>query len=307
NLEPLWASASQPSQYTEGPSEPVQDESPVEEVEPVKAKRKYTRRRQPLKKSDKEFVEPWTIEEEIALCKAWVSTSKNNIKGNGKKASGFWTEVGTLATIKSLKKPCIAGFMKPINSTPPTTPPLHHHSPLPTSSSMIVIPSTPKPTTNKPLYHGMPSLLTRRQKRQKLSPTSGTMGQRTSILLAGETLGDEEEEYPFVNKYLNFQEEHIMLMKEKSCPVYDTDNKEGELMPVYDTDIEDVIEEEEGCVGKEGFGREKDNIEDVVVVDNDLCSSMIQTILSVDFEEDINTKSHELMSFGKSILIKVSK
>nr|GFD18301.1 hypothetical protein [Tanacetum cinerariifolium] len=64
-----------------------------EEVEPVKAKRKYTRRRQPLKKSDKEFVEPWTIEEEIALCKAWVSTSKNNIKGNGKKASGFWTEV----------------------------------------------------------------------------------------------------------------------------------------------------------------------------------------------------------------------
>nr|GEY42110.1 hypothetical protein [Tanacetum cinerariifolium] len=45
--------------------------------------------------------------------------------------------VGTLATIKSLKKPCIAGFMNPINSTPPPTPPLHHHSPPPTSSSMI--------------------------------------------------------------------------------------------------------------------------------------------------------------------------
>nr|GEV34315.1 hypothetical protein [Tanacetum cinerariifolium] len=67
--------------------------------------------------------------------------------------------VGTLATIKSLKKPCIAGFMKLINSTPPPTPPLHHHSPPPTSSSMIVTPSTPKPTTNKPLYHRMPSLL----------------------------------------------------------------------------------------------------------------------------------------------------
>ncbi|GJX69410.1 hypothetical protein Tco_0305137 [Tanacetum coccineum] len=70
-------------------------------------------------------------------------------------------------------------------------------------------------------------------------------------------------------------------------------------MPVYDTDIEDVIEEEKGCVGKGGFGVEEDNKEDAVVVANDLCSLMIQPILSVDFEEDINTKPHELMSFGK--------
>ncbi|GJY44563.1 hypothetical protein Tco_0432776, partial [Tanacetum coccineum] len=66
---------------------------PVEDVAPVKPRRKYTRRRQPLKKSDKEFVEPWTIEEEVALCKAWVSASKDSIEGNGKKASGFWMEV----------------------------------------------------------------------------------------------------------------------------------------------------------------------------------------------------------------------
>ncbi|GKD79190.1 hypothetical protein Tco_1341811 [Tanacetum coccineum] len=124
-----------------------------------------------------------------------------------------------------------------------------------------------------------------------------------SILLAEETLGDEEEEYPFVNKNLSFQEEPIVLVEEESCPVYDTDNEEKESMPVYDTDIEDVIEEEEGFVGKVGFGGEEDNIEYVVVVDNDLCSSMIQTILSVDFEEDINTKSHELMSFGKKVLL----
>ncbi|GJS05495.1 RNA-directed DNA polymerase [Tanacetum coccineum] len=71
-------------------------------------------------------------------------------------------------------------------------------------------------------------------------------------------------------------------------------------MPVYDTDIEDAIEEEEEFVEKGRFGGEKDNIEDVVVVANDLYSSMIQTILSVNFEKDINTKSHELMSFGKS-------
>nr|GEW23570.1 hypothetical protein [Tanacetum cinerariifolium] len=86
-------------------------------------------------------------------------------------------------------------------------------------------------------------------------------------------IGDEEEEYPFVNKYSCFQEEPIML-----------------------------VEEESGFVGKGGFDGEEDNIEDVVVVANDLCSLMIQTILSVDFEEDINTKSHELMSFGKKLL-----
>ncbi|GJU32400.1 hypothetical protein Tco_1175989 [Tanacetum coccineum] len=56
---------------------------------------------------------------------------------------------------------------------------------------------------------------------------------------------DEDEEYPFVNKYLSFQEEPIVLVEEESCPVYDTDNEEEESMPVYDTDIEDVIEEEE--------------------------------------------------------------
>ncbi|GJX14057.1 ribonuclease H-like domain-containing protein [Tanacetum coccineum] len=93
------AFASQPSQYKEGPSEPVEDDSPVEEVEPVQAKRKYTRRRQPLKKSDKEFVKPWTIEEEIALCKAWVSTSENNTEGNGKKASGIRPKVSQFCEI----------------------------------------------------------------------------------------------------------------------------------------------------------------------------------------------------------------
>ncbi|GKB84820.1 hypothetical protein Tco_0957092 [Tanacetum coccineum] len=112
-------------------------------------------------------------------------------------------------------------------------------------------------------------------------------------------IGDEEEEYPFVNEYPSFKKEPIMFVEDESCPVYDTDNEEEESMPVYDTDIEDVIEEEEGFVGKGGFGGEEDNIKDVVVVANDLCSSMIQTILSVNFEEDIDTKSHDLMSFGK--------
>ncbi|GJS42787.1 hypothetical protein Tco_0567830 [Tanacetum coccineum] len=46
----------------------------------------------------------------------------------------------------------------------------------------------------------------------------------------------------------------------------------AESMPVYDTDIKDVIEEEEGFVGKGGFGEEEENMEDIVVVANDLCS-----------------------------------
>nr|GEX87224.1 hypothetical protein [Tanacetum cinerariifolium] len=62
--------------------------------------------------------------------------------------------------------------------------------------------------------------------------------------------GDEEEEYPFVYKYPGFQEEHIVLLEEKSCPVYNTDNEKEESMPVYNTDIEDVIEDEEGFVEK---------------------------------------------------------
>ncbi|GKE29420.1 hypothetical protein Tco_1444804 [Tanacetum coccineum] len=76
---------------------------------------------------------------------------------------------------------------------------------------------------------------------------------------------------------------------------------EEESMPVYDTDIEVFIEEKEVFVRKGGFHEEEDSIEEVVVVAIDLCSSMIQTTLSVDFEEDINTKSLELMPFGKKI------
>ncbi|GKA23487.1 hypothetical protein Tco_0709520 [Tanacetum coccineum] len=100
--------------------------------------------------------------------------------------------------------------------------------------------------------------MTRRQKRRQLSPTSRMIGQRTSILLAEETLGDEEEEYPFVNEYSSFKKEPIMFVEDESCPVYDTDNEEEESMPVYDTDIEDVIEGNEGFVGNEYLVVKKD-------------------------------------------------
>ncbi|GKE49218.1 hypothetical protein Tco_1480476, partial [Tanacetum coccineum] len=118
----------------------------------------------------------------------------------------------------------------------------------------------------------------------------------------------EESEYPFFKGDGSSSDEwgdYGVAGDDYEGPsVFDDNQYEEEPVPVYDTDIEDVIEEEEGFVGKGGFGREEDNIKDVVVVTNDLCSSMTQTTLNVDFEEDINTKSHELMLFEKSILIK---
>nr|GEX87104.1 ribonuclease H-like domain-containing protein [Tanacetum cinerariifolium] len=51
-------------------------------------------------------------------------------------------------------------------------------------------------------------------------------------------IGDEEEEYPFVNKYPSLQEPS-MLVQEESCPIYDTDNEE-ESEVIYDTYGNDV-------------------------------------------------------------------
>ncbi|GJW83441.1 hypothetical protein Tco_0156586 [Tanacetum coccineum] len=63
-------------------------------------------------------------------------------------------------------------------------------------------------------------------------------------------IGDEEEEYPFVNKYSSFQEELKMLVEEEPCPVYDTDNEEdAEPAPKYDSDGDELVyEDEEVCL-----------------------------------------------------------
>ncbi|GJU04829.1 hypothetical protein Tco_1121259 [Tanacetum coccineum] len=115
----------------------------------------------------------------------------------------------------------------------------------------------------------------------------------------------EESEYPFFkgddSSFGAWGDYGVASNDYEGPPVFDDDQYEGEIV------IRDVGKgfEEEGFVEKGGFGEDEDNIEDVVVVANDLCSSMIQTTLNIDFEEDINTKSHELMSFGRSIIIKV--
>ncbi|GJU40214.1 hypothetical protein Tco_1193171 [Tanacetum coccineum] len=106
-----------------------------------------------------------------------------------------------------------------------------------------------------------------------------------------------EEEEGFVDNYPNFQEDENNV----SCSGVVL-GLEVESMPVYDTDIE----EEEGFVGKGGFGEKKDNIEDAVVVANDLCSSMIQTTLSVDFSKTVDSNLHELIWLQKGNLVEVS-
>ncbi|GKB42288.1 hypothetical protein Tco_0887230 [Tanacetum coccineum] len=104
----------------------------------------------------------------------------------------------------------------------------------------------------------------------------------------------------FVDKYLNFQEnENNVSFLGVVLGV------EEESMPVYDTEIEDVIEDEEGFVEKRGFGEEEDNMEDVVVVANDLCSLKIQTV-SVDFSKSLDSNPHELILLQKGNLVEVS-
>ncbi|GKA63891.1 hypothetical protein Tco_0763497 [Tanacetum coccineum] len=95
----------------------------------------------------------------------------------------------------------------------------------------------------------------------------------------------------------------------KESQVFDDDQYEDvidRIDAIYDTDIEDVIEEEEGFIRKGGFGGEEDNIEDVVVVANDLCSSMIQTTLSVDFSKTVDSNLHELIWLQKGNFVEVS-
>ncbi|GJX40829.1 40S ribosomal protein S20-2 [Tanacetum coccineum] len=65
-----------------------EDDSPVEEVSPVKPK-KPSRRATKVKEPPKE----WTVKEEIALCQGWCDVSENNISGNSMEAKRFWEAV----------------------------------------------------------------------------------------------------------------------------------------------------------------------------------------------------------------------
>ncbi|GJY32133.1 hypothetical protein Tco_0415628 [Tanacetum coccineum] len=63
------------------------DDSPVEEMSPVKKPSKRASRAKKNDAKDKEPVKDWTKAEEIALCQAWCDVSANSEKGNS--SSGF--------------------------------------------------------------------------------------------------------------------------------------------------------------------------------------------------------------------------
>ncbi|GKB66798.1 hypothetical protein Tco_0928210 [Tanacetum coccineum] len=92
--------------YTPDFSDPLQDntgywqppnsyEASAEQVatSPTK-KKKATRNRQKrmVQSDDAPRQTPWTMEEEIALCKGWLAVSENSKQGNSRKSSGFWCE-----------------------------------------------------------------------------------------------------------------------------------------------------------------------------------------------------------------------
>nr|GEX40297.1 hypothetical protein [Tanacetum cinerariifolium] len=80
-----------------------EEQSPVEEVEEIQVpvtQKKPTQRRQtaPKKRPQKEKAVdqrciPWTTEKETTLCKGWVRTSEDSVKGNIRKDRRFWIDI----------------------------------------------------------------------------------------------------------------------------------------------------------------------------------------------------------------------
>ncbi|GKB80461.1 hypothetical protein Tco_0947356 [Tanacetum coccineum] len=44
---------------------------------------------------------PWTMQEEIALCKGWLAVSENSKQGNSRKTSGFWCDVLSYENVRT--------------------------------------------------------------------------------------------------------------------------------------------------------------------------------------------------------------
>nr|GEX38800.1 hypothetical protein [Tanacetum cinerariifolium] len=79
-----------------------EEQSPVEEVDEIQVlipKKKSNRRRQPAltkkpqnQKDKDQCCIPWTLEEDTALCNAYVRISEDSVVGNARKENGFWVE-----------------------------------------------------------------------------------------------------------------------------------------------------------------------------------------------------------------------
>ncbi|GKB69477.1 ABC transporter G family member 7 isoform X2 [Tanacetum coccineum] len=98
-------------------SAPVDDDdSPVEELPPIKAKKPSKRASKTKKNDNKESSKEWTTAEEIVLCKGWCDVSENSEKGNTMKKYELvyghpftlepcWNILKGLATWKEIEMP----------------------------------------------------------------------------------------------------------------------------------------------------------------------------------------------------------
>ncbi|GJR06143.1 hypothetical protein Tco_0529127 [Tanacetum coccineum] len=79
-------------------------------------------------------------------------------------------------------------------------------------------------------------------------------------------IGDEEEEYLFVNKYPSFQEEPIVLVEKESCHVNDTDNEEKNRCRFMILILKMSLRRKKDlfCLMRIWMG--KDNVEDVLKI-----------------------------------------
>ncbi|GKB88125.1 hypothetical protein Tco_0960397 [Tanacetum coccineum] len=97
-LEDLYTpDFSDPSQDNTGywqPPNPYEASDEQVATSPTK-KKKATRNRQKrmVQSDDAPRQTPWTMHEEITLCKGLLAVSENSKQGNSRKSSGFWCEV----------------------------------------------------------------------------------------------------------------------------------------------------------------------------------------------------------------------
>nr|GEZ07758.1 hypothetical protein [Tanacetum cinerariifolium] len=78
------------------PFDDDEDNSPADEVSPVKPKKPLQRAAKTKKDDPNEgnkAPKEWKVAEEIALCQGWCDVSENSISGNSMKAKGFWKAV----------------------------------------------------------------------------------------------------------------------------------------------------------------------------------------------------------------------
>nr|GEX84759.1 hypothetical protein [Tanacetum cinerariifolium] len=67
----------------------VEDDSPLEEVSPIKPKQPSRHATRAKKDAHKELPKDWTVAEETALCQAWCDVFENNIVRHNTNTSGF--------------------------------------------------------------------------------------------------------------------------------------------------------------------------------------------------------------------------